>query len=147
MSEQQSSTGPDPKAVDFLARLGAAMVAANYPVTTIRRTLTLSSDWYGLSNQVLLLPNFIQFGGSDHLAGTTVRVVRSEDDLRFDQAFPLAALVDALLAWCRDHLGGRRLDYQGGGFGRGATCCRIHAARPARLWNSDRGPDPGCNRD
>ena len=91
---RQPDTSPDDLAVDFLARLGGAMVAANYPITLIRRTLTLSSQRYGLTNQVLLLPNFIQFGGFDHAAGTPVRVVRSEGDLRYDQTFPLTALVD-----------------------------------------------------
>jgi uncharacterized membrane protein YjjP (DUF1212 family) len=93
MSEQLPDTNPDPLAVDFVARLGAAMVAANYPIALIRRTLGRLSHRYRLSNQVLLLPNFIQFGGLEHNAGTTVRVVRSESDLRFDQAFPLSALV------------------------------------------------------
>jgi uncharacterized membrane protein YjjP (DUF1212 family) len=89
----QPDTSPDAPAIDFLARLGAAMMAANYPITIIRRTLALSSQQYGLSNQVLLLPNFVQFGGFDGGAGTKVRVVRSEDDLRYDQEFPLATLV------------------------------------------------------
>jgi uncharacterized membrane protein YjjP (DUF1212 family) len=95
MSEQRPPSVSDPPAVDFLARLGAAMVAANYPIVRIRRTLERSSQRYGLSSdQVLLLPNFIQVGGLDHAAGTTMRVVRSDNDLRFDQAFPLAMLVD-----------------------------------------------------
>lgn len=93
MTQQQPDTSPDSLAVDFLARLGGAMASGNYPIALIRRTLELSSEHYGTSNQVLLLPNFIQFGGFDHAAGTTVRVVRSESDLRFDQAFPLAVLV------------------------------------------------------
>jgi hypothetical protein len=70
-------------------------VAANYPIVRIRRTLERSSQQYRLSSiQVLLLPNFIQVGGLDHAAGSTVRVVRSDSDQRFDQAFPLAMLVD-----------------------------------------------------
>ncbi len=70
------------------------MIAANYPIVLIRRTLTSGAERFGLSNQLLLLPNYVQFGGSDHLAGTTVRIERCENDLRFDQTFPLAALVD-----------------------------------------------------
>lgn len=93
MTQQHPDASPDALAVDFLAGLGAAMVAANYPSTLIRRTLARSSEHYALSNQVLLLPNFIQFGGPNNVAGTTVRVVRAESDLRYDQAFPLAALV------------------------------------------------------
>lgn len=93
MTEQPPDTMPDPLAVDFVARLGAAMVAANYPIVLVRRTLQQASTQYGLSDQLLLLPNFIQFGGYDHAAGTTMRVVRSDSDLRFDQAFPLATLV------------------------------------------------------
>ena len=90
-----SVTSNDQKhsAIDFLARLGAAMVAANYPIGLVRRTITMASDRYGLTNQLLVLPNFVQYGGFDHTAGTTVRVVRSERDLRFDQTFPLASLV------------------------------------------------------
>ncbi|MBW0011830.1 threonine/serine exporter family protein [Mycobacterium sp.] len=86
---------PDALAVDFMTRLGAAMAAGNYPIVLIRRALKLSSERYGLSNQILLLPNFIQFGGFGDAAGTTVRVERSETDLRYDQTFPLAALVEA----------------------------------------------------
>jgi uncharacterized membrane protein YjjP (DUF1212 family) len=94
VTHQASGTTPDPHAVDFVARLGSAMVAANYPIVLIRRALTQTSKGYGLSDQVLLLPNFVQLGGSDHAAGTAVRVIRSESDLRYDQAFPLAALVE-----------------------------------------------------
>lgn len=93
MPEQQPAVPLDPLAVDFVARLGGAMVATSYPIATIRRTLERVSDRFGLTSQVLLLPNFIQFGGFDHAAGTPVRVVRSESDLRYDQAFPLATLV------------------------------------------------------
>jgi uncharacterized membrane protein YjjP (DUF1212 family) len=85
--------GPDAAAVDFLTRLGGAMVAANYPFALVRRTLTLSTQRYRVSHQILLLPNFIQFGGSDQLLGSPVRIVRSESELRYDQKFPLARLV------------------------------------------------------
>lgn len=44
--------------------------------------------------QLLVLPNYIQLGGSDRTEATTVRVVRAERDLRYDQTFPLAVLVD-----------------------------------------------------
>jgi uncharacterized membrane protein YjjP (DUF1212 family) len=43
---------------------------------------------------MLVLPNFVQYGGYDHAGGTTVRGVRFERDLRFDQTFPLAHLVE-----------------------------------------------------
>jgi uncharacterized membrane protein YjjP (DUF1212 family) len=84
----------DAVAVDFLARLGSAMGAANYPIGLVRRTLTLASAHYGLTNQLLVLPNFVQYGGFDDTAGTKLRVVRAERDLRFDQTFPLAVLVE-----------------------------------------------------
>lgn len=64
----------DAAAVDFLARLGGAMVAANYPINLVRRTLTMSAGRYGLANHLLVLPNYIQLGGSDHAGGTPVRV-------------------------------------------------------------------------
>ncbi len=79
----------------FLARLGAAMIAANYPIGMVRRALTRSADNYGVSREMLVLPNYIQIGGGgDHPAGATLRVESAERDLRFDQTFPLAALVE-----------------------------------------------------
>ena len=75
----------------FLARLGAAMIAAGYPIGMVRRTLAVSADGYGVSREMLVLPNYIQLGGGDR--GTTLRVASAERDLRFDQTFPLAALV------------------------------------------------------
>jgi hypothetical protein len=44
VTQQQPDASPDALAVDFLARLGAAMAAANYPIALIRRTLALSSE-------------------------------------------------------------------------------------------------------
>jgi uncharacterized membrane protein YjjP (DUF1212 family) len=79
---------------DFLARLGAAMIAANYPVNLVRRTLTRVADHYGLANHLVVLPNYIQLSGSDQAGAAIVRVVQAEHELRYDQTFPLADLVD-----------------------------------------------------
>ncbi|WP_232786745.1 threonine/serine ThrE exporter family protein [Mycolicibacterium aurum] len=89
-----------PRAADaapmtFLARLGAAMIAAGYPIGMVRRTLAVSADGYGVSREMLVLPNYIQLGGGDNTGGTTLRVASAERDLRFDQTFPLATLVKA----------------------------------------------------
>jgi uncharacterized membrane protein YjjP (DUF1212 family) len=94
MTEPRSDEA-DAITVDYLARLGGAMVAANYPINLVRRTLTVSASRFGLTHhQLLVLPNYIQLGGSDRTEATTVRVVRAERDLRYDQTFPLAVLVD-----------------------------------------------------
>ncbi|HEX7429010.1 MAG TPA: threonine/serine exporter family protein [Mycobacterium sp.] len=87
-------TGSEAAAVDFLAGLGAAMIAANYPINLVRSILTTAAGRYGLTNQLLVLPHYIQLGGSDHVGGTPMRVVRVDRDLRYDQTFPLSALVD-----------------------------------------------------
>lgn len=84
----------DMLAVNFLANLGGAMIAASYPIGLVRQILDSACSRYGLTNQVLLLPNYVHLGGSDHVAGTTIRVVRADRDLRFDQTFLLANLVD-----------------------------------------------------
>jgi len=86
--------GSDGVAVDFLVRLGAALIAADDPIGLVRQTLTLACARYGLSNGFLLLPNYIQFVGFDRAAGTIVRVVRIDRELRFDQTFMLAELVE-----------------------------------------------------
>jgi uncharacterized membrane protein YjjP (DUF1212 family) len=78
----------------FLARLGAAMIAADYPIGMVRRALLASADKYGVSSEMLILPNYIQLGGGNHAEETTVRVESAERDLRFDQTFPLAALAE-----------------------------------------------------
>jgi uncharacterized membrane protein YjjP (DUF1212 family) len=77
-----------PVAVDFIARLGAAMLAADYPVTSVRRVLTHAADWYRLPNRLQVLPNFIQVGES-----ADTRMEHVDDPLRYDQAFPLGDLV------------------------------------------------------
>lgn len=70
------------------------MIAAGYPIGMVRRTLALSAAGYGVSREMLVLPNYIQLGGGDHADGAMIRVESSERDLRFDQTFPLAALVE-----------------------------------------------------
>ena len=68
--------------VDFLSRLGGAMIAANYPVNLVRRTLTRAADRYGLvAHHLVVLPSYIQLGGSDHTGGTLVRVVNLRNGL------------------------------------------------------------------
>lgn len=86
--------GSDGVAVDFLARLGAAMIAANDAIGLVRQTLTLACDRYGLTERFLLLPTYVQFVGFDRAAGTVVRVVSIDRELRFDQTFMLGELVE-----------------------------------------------------
>ncbi|UXA20369.1 threonine/serine exporter ThrE family protein [Mycobacterium sp. SMC-4] len=81
--------------IQFLARLGAAMAAANYPVTLIREMLRRASSAYGVSTEFVALPNTVQVVGPATASGTAVKSASVEADLRFDQTFPLARLVSA----------------------------------------------------
>lgn len=78
----------DRAVVDFIARLGSAMLGADYPVTIVMRTLSLVADNYGVECPVLALPNFVQAG-----EGELIRVVNRDKPLRYDQTFPLGELV------------------------------------------------------
>src|SRR3546814_4300382 len=84
--------------IRFLARLGAAMCAANYPVTLVRQMLDRTAAHYGVRNDGIALPNHVQVVGPATAGGTVVRGARVDDDLRFDQIFPLARLVSAAMA-------------------------------------------------
>lgn len=84
--------------IRFLARLGAAMCAANYPVTLVRQMLDRTAAHYGVRNDGLALPNHVQVVGPTAPEGTVVRGARVDSDLRFDQIFPLARLVSAAMA-------------------------------------------------
>ncbi|MGV0653999.1 threonine/serine exporter family protein [Mycolicibacterium thermoresistibile] len=85
----------DPQ-VRFLARLGAAMGAANYPVTLIRQMLDRASAAYGTSHEVVALPNSVQVTGPAP-GGTATAAAHQDAELRFDQMFPLARLVSAAM--------------------------------------------------
>ncbi|MEH3142108.1 MAG: threonine/serine exporter family protein [Mycobacterium kyogaense] len=74
----------------FLARLGAAMIAAGYPIGTVRTTLVTCAESYGVEGEMLVLPNHIQLSGGDSL-----EMRSAEAEVRFDQTFPLATLVGA----------------------------------------------------
>jgi hypothetical protein len=78
-------------AMRFVAGLGAAMASANYPVTMVRNTMVATSRAYGLDNQFLTLPNYVQVGTS-RCDGRTY-ISHPDEDLRFDQTFPLATLI------------------------------------------------------
>ncbi|KRD13044.1 hypothetical protein ASE48_30680 [Mycobacterium sp. Root265] len=84
--------------IRFLARLGAAMCAANYPVTLVRQMLDRTAAHYGVRNDGIALPNHVQVVGPATADGTVVRGARVDADLRFDQIFPLARLVSAAMA-------------------------------------------------
>lgn len=77
-------------ATGFVARLGAAMASANYPVPLVRHTMAAASDAYGLDNQFLALPNYVQVGSS---TGDSLYIANPDTNLRYDQSFPLATLV------------------------------------------------------
>ena len=78
----------DRAVVDFIARLGSAMLGADYPVTIVKRTLSLVADRSGVECPVLVLPNFVQAG-----EGELNRVVNNDKPLRYDQTFPLGELI------------------------------------------------------
>ncbi|TQK27741.1 threonine/serine exporter family protein [Arthrobacter sp. SLBN-53] len=97
--------------IRFLARLGAAMCAANYPVTLVRQTLDRTAARFGVRNDGIALPNHVQVVGPDGSGGTSVHGARVDADLRFDQIFPLARLVsDALAGRVSAEQGESRLD-------------------------------------
>ncbi|BDY28948.1 threonine/serine exporter family protein [Mycolicibacterium mageritense] len=75
-------------AVDYLARLGAAMLAADYSVDYVRKVLAGASDRYHLEPRLLILPNYIQVGES-----CNSRIEHVGTALRYDQAFQLGGLV------------------------------------------------------
>jgi uncharacterized membrane protein YjjP (DUF1212 family) len=84
--------------IRFLARLGAAMCAANYPVTLVRQMLDRTASHYGVRNDGIALPNHVQVVGPGTAEGTVVHGARVDSDLRFDQIFPLARLVSEAMA-------------------------------------------------
>ncbi|MGV0850039.1 threonine/serine ThrE exporter family protein [Mycolicibacterium phlei] len=97
--------------IRFLARLGAAMGAANYPVPLIRQMLDRASAAYGIPTDHVVLPNTVQVFGSTPGSGTAVRSVQVGADLRFDQTFPLARLVSSTMRGTVDPADGEaRLD-------------------------------------
>ena len=83
--EQRAAT-----ASQFVAALGGAMAAANYPVTMVRGVMEQTSRAYGLDHQFLALPNYVQVGSP---TGEGVYIANPDFDVRYDQSFPLAKLV------------------------------------------------------
>ena len=79
--------------IRFLARLGAAMCAANYPVTLVQQMLDRAATRFGVRCDGTALPNHVQVVGPATSDGSVVRGARVDSDLRFDQIFPLAGLV------------------------------------------------------
>ena len=49
----------DTAATQFVAALGAAMAAANYPVIMVRAVMEGTSRAYGPENQFLTLPHYV----------------------------------------------------------------------------------------
>jgi uncharacterized membrane protein YjjP (DUF1212 family) len=80
----------DAAAGQFVAALGAAMAAANYPVTMVRGVMEQTSKAYGLDHQFLALPNYVQVGSP---TGDGLYIANPDFNLRYDQSFPLAQLV------------------------------------------------------
>jgi uncharacterized membrane protein YjjP (DUF1212 family)/uncharacterized membrane protein YjjB (DUF3815 family) len=79
----------DPATIRFIARLGAAMLSADYSVNVVRRTLQIYADRRGVDCPMLVLPNFIQAGDRHQ-----TEMVRHGGPLRYDQTFPLGELVN-----------------------------------------------------
>ncbi|MFA5710179.1 threonine/serine exporter ThrE family protein [Mycolicibacterium sp.] len=102
MSEQQ---------IGYIARLGAAMAASNYPVTMVRQMIERASAVYGLKTDFIALPNHVQVVDSAAESGSVVKAAHIGGDLRFDQTFPLAGLVSDTLHGRIDPVAGEtRLD-------------------------------------
>jgi uncharacterized membrane protein YjjP (DUF1212 family)/uncharacterized membrane protein YjjB (DUF3815 family) len=80
----------DAAASRFVAALGATMSAANYPVTMVSAVMAATSKAYGLDNQFLALPNYVQVGSP---RGESLYISNPDFVLRYDQSFPLAKLV------------------------------------------------------
>jgi uncharacterized membrane protein YjjP (DUF1212 family) len=77
-------------APQFVAALGAAMAAANYPVTMVRGVMEQTARAYGLDHEFLALPNYVQVGSP---SGEGVYIANPNFNVRYDQSFPLATLV------------------------------------------------------
>lgn len=77
-----------PTPFEFIAKLGSAMLGADYSVNVVRSSLERVAAQQGIDCPVLVLPNFVQAGERDQ---TTV--VRRDSPLRYDQTFPLGELV------------------------------------------------------
>lgn len=77
----------------FIARLAAAMGAANYPVTLVRQMVVRSAASYRVGADFLALPNHVQVVGQGEGTGSIVKAANLDGALRFDQTFPLARLV------------------------------------------------------
>ncbi|MFG1931958.1 threonine/serine exporter ThrE family protein [Mycobacterium sp. NPDC048908] len=84
-SEQRDVAAPQ-----FVAALGAAMAAANYPVTMVRGVMEQTARAYGLDHEFLALPNYVQVGSP---SGAGVYIANPNFTVRYDQSFPLATLV------------------------------------------------------
>jgi uncharacterized membrane protein YjjP (DUF1212 family) len=84
-SEQRDVAAPQ-----FVAALGAAMAAANYPVTMVRAVMEQTARAYGLDHEFLALPNYVQVGSP---SGEGVYIANPNFTVRYDQSFPLATLV------------------------------------------------------
>lgn len=81
----------------FLARLGATMCDANYPVPLVRELIDRASRKYGTPCTSSVLPVQVQVTGACTDTGTVVEVVRPSGDFQFDQTFPLASVISETL--------------------------------------------------
>jgi uncharacterized membrane protein (DUF485 family) len=79
----------DAAAYEFVAALGGAKTAADYPVTMVGEMTAAALRAYALENQILALPNYVQVGSP---TGDRLYIANPDFDLRYDQSFPLAKL-------------------------------------------------------
>jgi uncharacterized membrane protein YjjP (DUF1212 family) len=77
-------------APQFVAALGAAMAAANYPVTMVHLVMEQTARAYGLDHEFLALPNYVQVGSA---SGEGIYIANPDFNVRYDQSIPLATLV------------------------------------------------------
>ena len=77
-------------APQFVAALGAAMAAANYPVTMVRGVMEQTARAYGLDHEFLALA---QLRAGRQSSGEGIYIANPDFNVRYDQSFPLAKLV------------------------------------------------------
>jgi uncharacterized membrane protein YjjP (DUF1212 family) len=78
----------------FVAALGAAMGAANYPVTMVRAVMEQTARAYGLNHEFVALPNYVQVSSASG-GGIYIAYIANPDfNVRYDQSFPLEGMAE-----------------------------------------------------
>lgn len=83
--------------IRYLARLGAVMCAANYPVPLVRGLLERAAWNDEITISCIVLPNNVQVMGASSEVATVVESIAPKGEFRFDQTFALGKLIFATL--------------------------------------------------